>query len=309
MAARERILEFMRTLSQRHRVFGALHVLATHALVWAVGLVIVDYAAPAWRGVFVIVAGGALAVVGAANCLRRQPRLAAADRELRLQDRLLTYAGLGSDVGGSRAPMRDWLEQDLDGRLQAVPPQQTERLWRRPLGRARYLIPLLVLLLLMRLLAPALPPIRPTGPVASNQGPGGGGNNADAGSESSPGGGDAPPPPQPEPQPDAVAAPEPEPGPPQTLPPKALIELAPEQKFVVPDFIGAGEGRRMLARVAEIGNGESQPAAAGDQSSRPPETPRDFEHARERALRARHVSPTERDFVKRYFDALVRQGK
>ena len=326
MTARQRIHAFLRTLSRRHRAFGVLHAVLPHALVWALVLLIVELALPGWLTVALIVAGAALVGVALLTWWRSRPGVASTDRELRLQDRLLTYLGLGESQHAT--PMADWLEHDLDDRLRALPPERAAGLWRRPLGWARYLIPILIVLVLVRLLAPALPPIQPRGPQA-NAGAGGGGpdqpdkdgegssdNDAPQDEQEEPEPSEEPTPPplpteQPEPPPEPSPEPQPEPQ------PKPLIEgLEEEEAFVVPDFVGDGESRRSKARVAVVpdgdgdgGGGSRAPDPAGGGGNDRPQTSPDFEKAREQALNARRVPEHEQPFVRRYFEALVRRDK
>jgi hypothetical protein len=117
---------------------------------------------------------------------------------------------------------------------------------------------------------------------------------------------DPPPPPkQPEEQPkEQVPPPDPE-----EIPP--LIELPPDQRLVVPDFIGDGPTRRARMHAAELeeqaagspaaNNGSSAAAPNPDQ---PEASEPNFERAAEAAQRSRHVPPAERAMVRRFFDKL-----
>ena len=323
MTARQRIHAFLRTLSRRHRAFGVAHALAPHALVWALGLVIVDLVLPRWFWASVGAAALVLALAALRAVRRSRARVAATDRELRLQDRLLTYLGLGEREHATA--MADWLERDLDDRLRSVPPQRAAGVGWRPLGPVRYLIPILIVILLVRLFAPALPPIKPRGPQANAPNSGAPPQPDDGDREDQdqqPDNEDSQPDEQPAPQdqpPPPGQGPVPPPAPPEGedsegRPPRPLIDgLEEEQAFVVPDFIGDGESRRSKAHVAVIpqgsGGGADKTAggAAGGRDRDEPE--RDFEKARERALHARRVPEHERPFVKRYFEALVRREK
>jgi hypothetical protein len=317
------IARFVRHLRGGYRRWNLGLVAASHALVLAAGLFVVDLLAPEW---LLWAAGAALvwlALVVVWTAVHLRAPLEQADRELGLRDRLLTYLGLSGreDHGRSEAFAR-WLEEDLEGRLAAIPEADTAKLWRRPLGRLRYLLPLLVLLLLLRELAPL--PLRPAdeGPPMADSG--GGGNQGPG--EPPQGGDPSEPEPQQQPQPEQQPVPPPDPPPPEPPPeaqeqppdpldlvtPPPLEDVTEIDEFVVPQFIGEGETRKQMTKLALIEEGGAggppppkPPRAEANQAPPDPRALDDYEKAHERALRARHVPPNERGFVKAYFDALL----
>jgi hypothetical protein len=307
VSARDRIDAFLRSLTWRHRALRALRAMLGQALGWAVAVLLVALVAAPWWPAAAAVAVAAVVGAGGAAALRR-PSLVSADRELGLADRLLTYAGLRAQREVARPAMRAWFEADLDRSLAAIPAEQCARVGWRGLGRIRYAIPLLVLLLLMRLLAPTLPPIAPSGPRTSERGSSGG-RDAPGPGNSRPQPPDAAPN---QPPPAAETEPSPPPGESPSGPPAPLLTgLGAEDALVVPEFIGEGEGRRARARSAEIGDdaagGGRPPQGVGRGEAQPAPRQRDYEQAREQALRARHVPENERQFVRRYFEALVQR--
>ncbi len=318
------IPRFLARLGGKHRAWAVARVVAAQGLVAGVLVCIVELALPRWWWWALAVGVASIACAAWWTWRRTSMSIAAADRALGLGERLLTWANLPAAARGSAFGgwLRAQLERDLDG----VPPQETTRFCRRRLGPLRYLLPVLVLLLLLRWLAP-IPPSHPApiGPdLASNSGGGDAGTEDGDGTEDEGGDGEGeqrPDAPEPEPEPESTPEPPPRPeeSEPQGAPPPeppalpgAHLDRPPQDVFVVPQFIGDGPLRRDVAHRAvleETGGGTTPPPAAG--AVPPPEAvePPDYEAARERALRARHVPEVERPFVARYFKALAESGK
>lgn len=248
--------------------------------------------------------GVGLAVVVAAAWPRRTPwrRL---DAALGLDGRLETYVDPSASAD---SPMRAWLARDLAAAIPHPAPGGGARgLVGAPVRPVRSLLVLLALLYLLGLVLPPLPDgVLPIGAGA-------GGGSAGAGPSETPAPSEVQSPPSVE-QVDAPPdppAPESEP-PPATLPPEALI-AAPETRdaVVVPSFVGEGEGTMTKTAVVDV---ESAPPAAGGSAPgrtqvtsgggepevATPEAP-DFRRAAEQAMRSRHVPPSERAFVERWF--------
>ena len=245
-----------------------------------------------------------------------------------------------SDALAAESHMLRWLEADVQQRLVPHRARALAAVSMPRLGRWRWLLPAVLLLLLIWLLAVWLAPPwsgaiggLPNQPQAGDgDGPGGGGRGGGAGTngeDPDPARNeDAQPDPgqqaeqQPSKQPPPPTGPEPSPPDPQQpddqsdpreVPP--MIELPPDQRFVVPDFIGDGPTRRARMHAAELDEqaaGQArQDAASGSQAANPdaPKPPQpDFERAAEAAQRARHVPAAERAMVRRFFDKLREQG-
>ena len=96
-------------------------------------------------------------------------------------------------------------------------------------------------------------------------------------------------------------------------PPKPIPPLPPKDEFVIPKFIGEGDGKKKLAPIAEVeeSEGPTNPRSAAGGRRAPTEEERrvEFERAAERALRDRLVPPAERAIVKRYFAELLKPPK
>jgi len=306
------IAQFVRQLRGRHRWWSIALAAFGHALVCAVVLCLADLLAPsavAWLGLGAVV--WLLGVCGW-TWLRLGSPLPEADRELGLSDRLLTY--LGMRRGPGRPGFASWLERDLERRIEAIPPATAASVWRRPLGKLRYLLPLLLLLLLLREFAPF--PSRPDdhGPDLASGPGGGGGGPSPAPGQTQPRDDPAfePPPPQPSPTPpQEPPVPPPPGGEEQELiaPPPPEFEADVVERFVIPQFVGEGETRKHLSRLALVGQagGGGQRPGVAEPAERPspPADLDEYERAHERALRSRHVPAAERAFVKAYFDALL----
>lgn len=209
--------------------------------------------------------------------------------------------------GAARSPLVSaWLAEDLWRRASAMPSRAWASVGRRPLGAVRWLLPLLVLLLWGRLLVDGIQlPLPGAGGGAAAAG-GGASGRAPAGT--APSQLPEPPPPVPElPQQEEV-----EPPPPPK--PDPLLELPPQEQFVVPQFVGDGPSRKAMAERAEVelgGGGAStpRPQQAGSAAEREAQQPkRDYERAAERAERARNVPAEERPMVRRFFELLRKEG-
>ncbi|MEM7198672.1 MAG: hypothetical protein AAF628_00285 [Planctomycetota bacterium] len=346
MSERPKIDEFLDTLHWRYRAWNSIRAVAPHAITLALLLCVLEWA---WPAALVPVAVGGAAWLGAAAgwaWWRERLRVAEADRVLGLRDRLVTWAQLRRrPIETASAPFRAWLGSDLEADLDQLPDERQQRVWRRPLGAARYLVPLLVLLLLLRWFAP-LPPASPglEGPsMASGSGEGSGGDGAPEPGDGPPeGGGEGTPddpetaeepdssdaeedeedeeaaPPEPEPAPQPLPEPQASPPPPdegaeaEAAPAEPLLERLPLDVLAIPEFIGDGPSRRELAPVAVLpegpGGAGTPPPAGG--AARPPAPdlpgPEDYAKAQERALAARHVPATERPFVIRFFEEIAK---
>lgn len=300
---------FVRTFGLRARLWTALVATTRHALVAALSVCLVELAIPRWTPALALASAVWIALVFVWSLARTRVRLRSADRQLGLHDRLLTYAQLPAEREQSEFGV--WLGRDLASRLAGLPDRVVAHAWRRPLGALRYAVPLLVVLLLLRLFAP-LPPSTPedSGPpleTAQGGGQAGGGGPADSDSESRETppeepteGEDAPPEDQ---GAEEDPAPDVEEGPP---PPELDVQVVDE--FVIPQFIGEGETRRALSNTALLERGGDPRSAAQAPAPDVPEpSPIDFEAAVEQALRSRHVQPSERAFVRTYFEQLLEE--
>jgi hypothetical protein len=223
--------------------------------------------------------------------------------------------------------MVDWLARTVDAELPALPGTSLQAVGRRPFGRARWLVVLVVLLLLAWWMWDRFPGLRgsPTPPpppaTTSSSRQGGSSQDQSSGGTSEqpapqqPGPRKPPPPPPP---PRQQSAPPKEPGTdpqPPPEPPAPLLDLPAQRNFVVPDHIDDGPTRRMRMHAAEVpegpGSGSSAPGAAGAGEAPPPSpSARDtFERAAEAAQRARHVPAEEQPMVRRFFDLLQKAAR
>tara|TARA_R110002096_G_scaffold88082_1_gene201971 strand:- start:645 stop:1862 length:1218 start_codon:yes stop_codon:yes gene_type:complete len=240
-----------------------------------------------------------------------------------LHDELLTWLEVAEQtagVAGNRASMLRWLEQDVQQRLAPHRKRALAAVTRPRLGRWRWLVPAVLLLLLIWLVALWLAPPwsgaigglanQPEAGNDDGQGGSGEGGEANDGEGSPPpanaANGEAqqqaeekpaePKPEQKEPeekpgeQPDqqpVAPAPPPQaseiPVDPSEVPP--LLELPEDQRFVVPDFIGDGPTRRARMHAAELeeqaNSGSTQSGSAAQAAD--PETPKRPEPDFERA--------------------------
>jgi uncharacterized membrane protein YgcG len=232
------------------------------------------------------------------------------------------------------APMVGWLGRDVAARLPQLPEEAVARAGRRDLGRLRFLLPFVLLLLIVWLLAEWLaPPWRGAlsgsgGSASAGGGAGDGGGEGGGGGGQGPGGtqppqdpgeqspddpGERPPPPNEDP---SEPTPEQKREPPAPEPPAPLLELPEQQRFVVPEYIGDGPTRRALMHAAELERTgavrQPRPSGSGgegDVPAPPPPTEETFTRAAEAAQRARHVPDEERAMVRRFFELLREAAK
>ncbi len=299
----------MRHLGWRHRLLESLWQLAIHALVllllfkaaglfWVAAVPWVMWLGLAW-----------LALNAVLLAARRFRTVAAADQRWALQDRLLTYVGLKD----ASPAMAAWLEQDLQGRLQTLPAAEQRRFWLPPLRKLGMALGLIVLVWFLLPLAPVQKPPQPSTAGASPQESAQAPQPQPSQTESQP-----QPQPQPEPQPEPQAEPNPEPPPAageqqeQPLdespdPDNPSPDLPVQDEFLVPRFIQDGPSRQTLVPVAPIPSAPALRQPVPDPLSKS-DTP-EFKAALERALRSQHLSPAERAFVRRYFQALAKAGR
>ncbi|MFN3240824.1 MAG: hypothetical protein ACE37K_04850 [Planctomycetota bacterium] len=271
---------------------------------------------------------------GVLTAMRASMREAGIDAAM-LNDELLTWLefdrvaaqATGVAAVGDRRGMLRWLESDVHARLQPHRKVALRAVSRPQLGRWRWLLPALLLLLLAWLLSLWIQPPwrgavggRPDTPESGDaNGEGGGGSGAvpQPGGADGSGGEDAQDPPDgaapPQPVPVGPDGKEPDPSEPDEVPP--LVDRPDDQRFVLPDYIGDGPTRRERMHAAEL----EQPAPGGAPQTRPqggagdrPEVPRPtdvrFDRAAEKALRSRHVPEHERAIVRRFFDELQKRG-
>ena len=263
-----------------------------------------------------------------------------------LHDELATWIevderAVTDDASTANGEMVRWLEQDVHARLAPHRKRALAAVGKPRLGRWRWLVPVVLLLLLIWLLAVWLAPPwsgviggLPNQANAGDQNGEGGGGKGDADPNQVPSPrGDANRDEQPDPKKDPDQQEQPQVPDPQQLPKPSeqpsesspdpteippLIELPDEQRFVVPEFIGDGPTRRARMHAAELEEqanaNRPQPqgtssGATSSQSANPKPTPPDFERAAEAAQRARHVPPAERAMVRRFFDKLRAKAK
>ncbi len=320
MATALGIDRFLRRLARQQRIGRALGILRNHGLVLLAGLLLVELLWPA-----ALLPAICLALLWLlaciVSCLTRQVQIPAADLQFGLKDELVTWRGARENQRESI--MFTWLSRQLEDRLVALPRDLTKKISRAPLGRLRYLMPLLILLFLLRLFAPVLPPL-PEGRLALNNQSGGGSSAGDGEAETGAGSeGEGENEPQEGPETPSEQPPEPAEDPiedqgdadPPSLPPKSLAEDgSKDESFLLPSFVGEGESRLSKAPVASIDEGGTG-ATARKERNKSRGGPmdevdeKDFERALERALRSRHVPESERPFVRRYFEALMRGGR
>jgi len=226
-------------------------------------------------------------------------------------------------------PMARWLGEDVAAKLPALAPV-VGQIGRSGLGRRRWLVPIVILLLLAWLLsewlAPPWPGVlggRPSvdGPAA---GDGAGSSSGGGGSAvPSPGGDEEPESKDPQQKPPPESTPPPQPQPPQPTEspdpvtpeaPAPLLDLPAQQRFIVPEFVGDGPTRRVRMHAAELERaGTTAPGASGTSGGEgavpPPRSREEFERAAEAAQRSRHVPAEERPMVRRYFELLRQAAK
>lgn len=325
----DRLRAFVAAARRRHASDLMLRVLVGVGAACGIGVLAVSWWRPAWFAASAVAAASVLALALLLALLRaRSLRLGELLARLpvataaTLADGLATWCERDA-LARSSEPMTQWLGDDLDVDLGALPPAQVRQSMRRRLGRARYLLPLFVLLFVTWLLWQLWPPPVPgvlTGLVPPP--PAGGGSGGDG-----PGNGASSPEPksaEPRPQRDLPRPPPPEPEPPPSkvepkpAPPAPLLQAESEQQFVVPQFLGDGPSRRALVQAAETdggGSGSAPPPPSPPQAGAEPPPllqqhgDEQFERAIEAALRSRHVPPAERPMVERFFRELRERGQ
>jgi hypothetical protein len=256
---------------------------------------------------------------------------------LTLSDELVTWLEFAQHEDGRPvavdAGMLRWLERDVHDRLDPNRRGVLRAVTRPRLGRWRWLVPAIVLLLLVWLLAAFITPPwsgalggKPNQTV-SGIGSGGAPSQGEADeqlpssskqeevAQEQPEEQSQPEEPSSLPPPDTQDDSASTPDDPNEIPP--LIDKPEEQRFVVPDFIGDGPTRRALMHAAELDEQvgkqnvspqQLQAAASGDPAAAQV-LRMEFERARERALRSRHVPAVERAMVRRFFDSLQVKAK
>lgn len=271
--------------------------LASHAIV--VGLVVhaVDWFYPALNTVTLWSGLGWLGAVALYHFRHPGLSLQVADGTLGLQDRLVTWW----QVSTRTDEVTTWLEEDLTRSLEAVPEAQADQLWRKPLRRLKWVIPLLILVWLIGPLgrlfyvpsASGLTQPAEGGRTARSEpgeraGAQGGGSEVEAQEQ--------------EPEPTGGA---------EEPPPRPIPPLPGQEEFVIPRFIDSGPSRLDQSRVAVVddpgGRGAGGRGAGGEQT--PEQRRREFEAAAEEALRSRHLPASERGFVRRYFTELLKDRR
>lgn len=299
---------FVTRLRHRHARMAAGRAALRAFLPWGVLGGVALWVAP---GAALALAGAGLllaAVAGWWAGRRRMPDhllLAGVQDAPEVHDALSTWL---EPRGAAASPMVSaWLAEDLWRRASAMPGRAWAGVGRRPLGAVRWLLPLLVLLVWGRLLVDGiqLPLPGAGGGAAAAAGGGARGRAPSTGEQSQL---PEPPPPAPE------LPPQEEPEPPPPPKPDPLLELPPQEQFVVPQFVGDGPSRKAMAERAEIelgGGGASSPrqqqaGAATDREVQ--QQKRDYERAAERAERARNVPAEERPMVRRFFELLRKEG-
>lgn len=317
----ERLVE---ELSREYRVRRLLAGAARLAIACGTVVACVAIAVPDQWTAALWIALALLATWATARALSLRLDAVEADRRLGLRGALRTW--FDARRTGSGGAMLGWLERDLAERIEDAPLQARRHVGRRRLGAARSALFLLLILVLLRwFVLPPLPEgIAPFAGLPTSVGVAAGGGEAqgteDPGTEdeqeSDEQGEEDVRPDTPHPD----EGPNPEDVPPKgpELPPEALVFDPPVQDaFVVPSFVGAGEGRETTAPAAGIDEGAPSTAGAGATgggTGAGRETPGtdpqvEFERALEDALRSRHVPPEEREFVRRWFRSLLEGGK
>lgn len=338
----DRLLGFASRLRRRHAIAAARSAAVVTALLLAVPSIAVAWSVPSLR---LPTAGLVAAVVGfvALVALVRSSRVA---NEALLRSETGEAVAMAAVVGDELAtwlelrrgtatdvPMVGWLGRDVVRRLPTLPTEAIVQAGRRPLGRVRWLVPIVLLLVLAWILAEWLAPPWPGalgGGAGSGSGGGGGGGGANQGEGTGSGQGtptptppppDEPPQPQerpPDERPPTPPPPEPEKREAETKPetPAPMLELPEQQRFVVPEFVGDGPTRRARMHAAQVerdGGARSKAAGTegndGNGEAPPPPAKERFERAAEAAQRARHVPDEERAMVQRFFQLLRERAK
>lgn len=339
----DRLLGFASRLRRRHALAAARSAAVVTALLLAIPAIAVAWSAPSLRlpvAAIVVVVVGFAALVGlvrssrvANEALLRSDAGDAVAMTAVVGDELATWLEVRRGTAAD-PPMVGWLGRDVVRRLPALPADAIVHAGRRPLGRVRWLVPIVLLLVLAWILAEWLAPPWPGalgGGSGSGNGGGGGGGGATEGEGNGNGQG-TPPPQQPRPDepqqpnerrpderpPTQPPPPEPEKHEAETKPeePAPMLELPEQQRFVVPEFVGDGPTRRARMHAAQVErDGGARPQAAGTEGNDgngqvpPPPAKEQFERAAEAAQRARHVPDEERAMVQRFFQLLRERAK
>lgn len=339
--ARQTINRFVRSTALRRRLWFLLASFATHGLAVGAALYVIDWAWPSIHPEALFIGLLWLGAVLVWHLLNPGLSLRSADGTLGLQDRLTTWWSRRSQ---SADDATRWLEEDLCSALEDLPKDKHGRLWRRPMRRLLWVLPLLLLVWWIGPIGQRFFMASPTGVtehadrgphanegnVADKKGtpdpnrkgdrgkkrkkpdPSKPGKKPDGKSKES----KKPPPEKPVPnKPDEKPDPKGQKGQ-QNRPPRPILPIPGAEEFVVPDFIGEGDGKKQKTRVAVIEEPETggpgtgakpeTKGTKGDAKKPPPsKQTREYERAAEEALRSRHVPERERDFVKRYFRELL----
>ena len=295
-----RITTFVRATRWRRRLVSIGVSLASHSVAVVVLVQVVAWLYPALNAAILWTGVSWLGLVTLYHFRHPGLTLQVADGALGLQDRLVTWWQVRS---ARNDEVTSWLAEDLTRSLEAVPEEQAGQLWRRPLRRLKWVIPLLILAWLIgplgRLLyVPSAGGLtRPADQDRTAQKEPGEGAGAQ-------GGGQAEQAPKPEPEQER-------PGGTQEPPPRPIPPLPGQEEFVIPRFIDSGPSRLDQSRVAVIDDPGG--AGSGAQRSRGEQTPEErrleFEAAAEQALRSRHLPASERVFVRRYFTELLKDRR
>jgi hypothetical protein len=294
--------------------------LATHALILGLVLLVLDLC---WPDMFVLgswIGLVWLSSVAAYYFLWGGPSLLAADQALGLRDQLVTWWQLR---GIEASPASQWLEADLQDAIEDLPTPTRSPMLRSRAQRLWWLLPVLLLVWLLGPFgwrlglhstsaedevsnseASRSPTPKPQPSALPKLGKPEKSEEEESGAEQSP---DLPglKPPKAKPEGSNSSTP--------LDPPPARQVLPAKDEFVIPRFLGPaepeGEKQRMKVAVVEQGGGGQvkRPRPKISTSIRPDDRRPEFEAAAENALRARHVPKSERGFVKRYFEALLKE--
>lgn len=285
------ITAFVRRVGWRRRLAHALLWTTAHGVLAGLAVWLGHWLWPQHLRTLLVAAATWVSLAALWAVARRGLSVPAADRSFLLGDRLITWWGMQRRPS---TPSIRWLAEDLEHALATIPAARQRETWWRPLRRALWLLPLLLLVWwigplgrggLMRSHAPAV-----AGDRGAPQTP----QPTDGGS-----------------RPQGVRPSESGPRSPGAPPPRPIPDLPAQNEFVIPRLIDDGRGKTKRVRVAEVEQdapGSKPPptpaerGAGAEPAVRPPEL--DFVAAAERALRARNVPPVERPFVRSYFTAL-----
>ena len=306
-----------------HRLLHGGAGLATHALALGLLLMILDLC---WPGRLVVAAGWVglvwLSVVIAYYFAGSGQSLLAADRELGLRDQLVTWWQLR---GLEQSPAGQWLEANLQDAIQDLPAPTRSPMLRRRVQRLWWLLPTMLLVWFLGPLGwhfglhstsgedqgtssevSRSPTPKPQASELSKSG-----KLEKSDKEESPGPSRSKLP-RPLPSGSKPEVDRSQPSSPLDAPPLRQV-LPSKDEFVIPRFLGPSEPegvkQRMKVAVVEQGGGVQvkTPRPKVSTLARPKDRRPEFEAAAENARRARHVPKSERGFVKRYFEALLKE--